>query len=238
MEVEDDGRGGDAPFGNGLTGMRERIQALGGVASTRNRPRHAPPDQAAAVSDADVLAIESRTSQARKELTALSRIRVLIAEDQGMVLGALAALLEIEPDIEVVARAHDGREALALAPRTDPDVVLTDIEMPNMTGLEMAAELTDTRQGRPPARDHPHDVRAARLPAPRARCRRVRISAEGRARRKAGRRDSRRAPGPARRRSATGAGRVGRSRSADRSRAAGAARRRRRRWRAPTSPNA
>jgi two-component system response regulator DesR len=43
-----------------------------------------------------------------------------------MVLGALAALLEIEPDIEVVARAHDGREALALAAKTNPDVVLTE----------------------------------------------------------------------------------------------------------------
>ena len=73
-------------------------------------------------------------------------IRVLIAEDQSMVLGALAALLEIESDIEVVARAHDGREALALAQRSDPDVVLTDIEMPNMTGLEMAAELNRDRK--------------------------------------------------------------------------------------------
>ena len=42
MEVEDNGRGGDAPFGNGLTGMRERIQALGGVLQPRNRSRHAP----------------------------------------------------------------------------------------------------------------------------------------------------------------------------------------------------
>ena len=73
-------------------------------------------------------------------------IRVLIAEDQGMVLGALAALLEIEPDIEVVARAKDGREALSLAARVDPDVVLTDIEMPNMTGLEMATELSRARK--------------------------------------------------------------------------------------------
>jgi two-component system response regulator DesR len=77
-------------------------------------------------------------------------IRVLIAEDQSMVLGALAALLEIESDIEVVARAHDGREALALAAATDPDVVLTDIEMPHLTGLEMAAELNRTRKGQRP----------------------------------------------------------------------------------------
>lgn len=68
-------------------------------------------------------------------------IRILIAEDQTMVLGALAALLEIEADLEVVGRAGDGREALELAERLDPDLVLTDIEMPRMTGLELAAEL-------------------------------------------------------------------------------------------------
>jgi two-component system response regulator DesR len=74
-------------------------------------------------------------------------IRVLIAEDQGMVLGALAALLELEPDVEVVGRARDGREALELVQTARPDVVLTDIEMPNMTGLELAAELK--RRGSP-----------------------------------------------------------------------------------------
>jgi two-component system response regulator DesR len=68
-------------------------------------------------------------------------IRVLLAEDQSMVLGALAALLGLEADIEVVGRARDGREALDLALATRPDVVLTDIEMPRMTGLELAAEL-------------------------------------------------------------------------------------------------
>ena len=68
-------------------------------------------------------------------------IRVLLAEDQSMVLGALAALLELEPDIEVVARARDGGEALRLVAETSPDVVLTDIEMPGMGGLDLAAEL-------------------------------------------------------------------------------------------------
>jgi two-component system response regulator DesR len=68
-------------------------------------------------------------------------IRVLIAEDQGMVLGALAALLELEPDIEVIGKARDGQEALELAGKLQPDVLLTDIEMPRMTGLELAAEL-------------------------------------------------------------------------------------------------
>ena len=68
-------------------------------------------------------------------------IRILIAEDQGLVRGALAALLGLEPDIEVVATAADGVDALALCEQHAPDIVLTDIEMPRMTGLELAAQL-------------------------------------------------------------------------------------------------
>lgn len=66
-------------------------------------------------------------------------IRVVLAEDQAMVLGALSALLEIEGDIRVEGRAQNGAEALELCRRTRPDVLLTDIEMPGMTGLELAA---------------------------------------------------------------------------------------------------
>jgi two-component system response regulator DesR len=65
-------------------------------------------------------------------------IRVLIAEDQAMVLGALAALLEIERDLQVVGRAANGRAALDLAHSIAPDVIVADIEMPEMTGLELA----------------------------------------------------------------------------------------------------
>ena len=68
-------------------------------------------------------------------------IRVVLAEDQAMVLGALEALLELEPDISVIARAANGREALDAAARLAPDVLVTDIEMPAMTGLELAAAL-------------------------------------------------------------------------------------------------
>lgn len=65
-------------------------------------------------------------------------IRVVIAEDQTMVLGALAALLEMEGDISVVAQARNGREALEAVLAHRPDVFLTDIEMPELTGLDVA----------------------------------------------------------------------------------------------------
>lgn len=72
-------------------------------------------------------------------------IRVVVAEDQSMVLGALAALLETESDIEVIGRARDGGEARDLVERLRPDILLTDIEMPVMTGLEVTAEVTRLR---------------------------------------------------------------------------------------------
>jgi two-component system response regulator DesR len=69
------------------------------------------------------------------------KIRVVIAEDQEMVLGALAALLEMEGDIAVVAQARDGKQALEAVRTHKPDVLITDIEMPEMTGLDAAKAL-------------------------------------------------------------------------------------------------
>ncbi|MEC8228381.1 MAG: response regulator transcription factor [Pseudomonadota bacterium] len=63
---------------------------------------------------------------------------ILIAEDQGMLLGALSALLDLEPDMQVVGKVSNGKEALAMAETLTPDIVITDIEMPEMTGLELA----------------------------------------------------------------------------------------------------
>jgi len=68
-------------------------------------------------------------------------IRVLLAEDQGIVRGALAALLSLEPDITVVAEVSRGDEVLAAAQETRPDVALLDIEMPGLSGLEAAGLL-------------------------------------------------------------------------------------------------
>nr|WSW66993.1 response regulator transcription factor [Streptomyces sp. NBC_00995] len=71
----------------------------------------------------------------------MSMIRLLLAEDQSMVREALAALLGLEPDIEVVAQVARGDEVLAAAREHDVDVALLDIEMPGMTGIEATAEL-------------------------------------------------------------------------------------------------
>ena len=74
-------------------------------------------------------------------LAGAAMIRVLIAEDQGMVRGALASLLELEPDIDVVAQVPRGDEVVEAALAAKPDVALLDIEMPGATGLEAAEQL-------------------------------------------------------------------------------------------------
>jgi two-component system response regulator DesR len=68
-------------------------------------------------------------------------IRVLLAEDQGMMRGALATLLGMEDDIEVVAQVDTGDKVLPAAMDSRPDVALLDIEMPGRSGLDVAADL-------------------------------------------------------------------------------------------------
>ncbi|MCG3087658.1 response regulator transcription factor [Sporosarcina cyprini] len=68
-------------------------------------------------------------------------IRIVIAEDQGMMLGALGSLLNMEEDMEVVGMAKNGEEAVALVNAHDPDICIMDIEMPVQTGLDAAEML-------------------------------------------------------------------------------------------------
>lgn len=68
-------------------------------------------------------------------------IRIVIAEDQRMLLGALGSLLNLEDDMEVVGQARNGDEVLTLVQRFQPDICIMDIEMPGKSGLEAAEEL-------------------------------------------------------------------------------------------------
>lgn len=79
----------------------------------------------------------------------MKKITIVIAEDQLMLATTLSTLLNLEPDMEVIASAPNGEEALDLIRQLGPDILLTDIEMPVMTGLELASvvhkELPGTR---------------------------------------------------------------------------------------------
>ncbi|MFN3963810.1 response regulator transcription factor [Silanimonas lenta] len=70
-------------------------------------------------------------------------IRLVLAEDQALLRGALAGLLSLESDLEVVAEAGDGEAAWAAVQRHRPDLLLTDIEMPGLTGLDLAARVKE-----------------------------------------------------------------------------------------------
>ena len=68
-------------------------------------------------------------------------IKIVLAEDQRMLLGALGALLDLEKDMTVVGKAKNGDEALSLIKEHNPDVCIMDIEMPGKSGLDVAEEL-------------------------------------------------------------------------------------------------
>lgn len=70
-------------------------------------------------------------------------IRLVLAEDQAMVRGALAALLGLESDLDVVAQAGDGEAAWVAVAKHAPDLLVTDIEMPGLTGLDLALRVRD-----------------------------------------------------------------------------------------------
>jgi two-component system response regulator DesR len=78
------------------------------------------------------------TNTNRTNANVKNKIKVIIAEDQALIRGALTALLNLETDIEIVGEAENGVEALKLLDKCNVDILLTDIEMPLMSGLELA----------------------------------------------------------------------------------------------------
>src|SRR5437870_12646399 len=79
--------------------------------------------------------------------TAASRIRVLIVDDHGVVREGLRAYLELEPDIQVVGEARDGEEGVRRAQELQPDVVLMDLVMPTMDGVDATFRIKQQRPG-------------------------------------------------------------------------------------------
>jgi two-component system response regulator DesR len=73
--------------------------------------------------------------------------RILIADDENLLRGALAALLDLEDGIDVVGQADNGRDAVRLARELEPDVVLLDLEMPGLDGIDTASEILGLRPG-------------------------------------------------------------------------------------------
>ena len=107
----------------------------------------------------------------------MNTIRILLADDHKLIRGGLRLVIDQQPDLSVVGEADDGRQAVELTKSLKPKVVVMDIGMPNLNGIEAARQITAMHPDTAVIVLSMHsDVR---LRAPRPRCRRARVLAEG-----------------------------------------------------------
>jgi PAS domain S-box-containing protein len=142
---------GSAEGGFGLFSIRERLEYVGGQLKVQTRPGRGtrvifqvpcgPTPHP--LSSAKVAKIARAAASAPPSLRGdAQKIRVLLADDHEILRQGLAGLLEEEPDIEVIGQASDGQMAVELALRTIPDVIVMDVTMPRLSGVEATRRIT------------------------------------------------------------------------------------------------
>ena len=144
LSVTDNGVGLDPAArreGLGLRGIEERVAGIGRHGHDRER---------------DGRRFDAESPAAAANHWGVS-LRVLLADDHAIVRRGLRSLLETEPGLNVVAEAADGIEALRLADEHDPDVVILDVGMPKLNGIDVAARLQKAQTTA--ARHHPQHAR-------------------------------------------------------------------------------
>ncbi len=164
IEVADNGTGFDAaaavepsPLGSrfGLFSIRERMQALGGRFILHSVPGNGTtailiyplePDEGRELGRT-ISGQQGLATPAASAVVTMPRIRLLIVDDHVMVRQGLCSLLEDFPDVEIVGQASDGVEAVALVEQLQPTVVVMDINMPRMNGIEATARIKERYPG-------------------------------------------------------------------------------------------
>ena len=161
MDIEDDGQGfdleaaarreGRRPWG--LMGIRERAEILGGTARIESAPGKGTHVEVRIPIPRESARRATRPGDARRNARregrmTVPKIRVVIVDDHAILREGVRALLQLHADIEVVGEAGDGKDALGVVERMDPDVVLMDIAMPGLGGIEASLELRRWEVGR------------------------------------------------------------------------------------------